>query len=371
MKELVQVHGAGVVKESRRMKGLLLDNCRYGRDVRLLLQALEAGVPVQLLEQKGTAPEGALLSNLRKRLHEDYGMDQRLARWAVESWAVALGFDLSKEKEPDPPPHPRREKEPDPPPKRLFNWLVDCGKYCLSALATISNLKRRAIRYRRSYSFYLWKDSLINLIIVIILAFILTAIISGCIRWVNPTIDVDWFYAEFLILGLILIFWFLPYNIKGWIVIIMFIPIIIWVGNKIIDSNFFLIYQSNKANSWIRSQARIVPSVILDEYKNGERVSHIYKPAAQRFRGENLSEDVMITEPPDGYYIGLRVLFYKYPVEIWVDGEYHKTVKKPFSLVSNERMILNFRNTKERISGVVVWGWAQNTPKDLLSLESS
>jgi len=123
LKELIKVHGDELVNEPTRLKGLLLDNCKHGRDLNLILKAMDLGVPVQLLEQKGTAPEGALLSNLRKRLYDDIGMDQRLAHWTVKAWALALGFDLSKEKEPDPPPPPRREKKRDPPPRNLLETL--------------------------------------------------------------------------------------------------------------------------------------------------------------------------------------------------------------------------------------------------------
>jgi F-box protein 11 len=71
---------------------LLLDHAgQYRREVRVLVSALEEKVAADLLRVSGSIPIPVLLAQLTRRLHDNVGMAEEFATWAVESWALALG----------------------------------------------------------------------------------------------------------------------------------------------------------------------------------------------------------------------------------------------------------------------------------------
>lgn len=92
LRELVARHGPGLASDARRCEGLLRDLCgAHRREINLLVNALEERVPLDLLAAQRTMPHGLLLARLSKRLEEQLGLTEEAARWAVESWALALG----------------------------------------------------------------------------------------------------------------------------------------------------------------------------------------------------------------------------------------------------------------------------------------
>jgi hypothetical protein len=90
--ELVATYGHGLCHDPRRCEGLLRDFCgQYRREIFVLVQAAKAGIAAELLAPPGPAPAPALIGRLAKRLEEDLAFAPEAARWAVESWALALG----------------------------------------------------------------------------------------------------------------------------------------------------------------------------------------------------------------------------------------------------------------------------------------
>lgn len=69
--------------------------------INLLVSAVKQSVTVYLLESTADIPTEITLSRLTKRMQDTHLCDEHHARWAVESWAVALGVvtaaDLRKE----------------------------------------------------------------------------------------------------------------------------------------------------------------------------------------------------------------------------------------------------------------------------------
>jgi hypothetical protein len=55
-----------------------------------LINALEERIPLDLLAAANSMPHELLLTRLEKRLEEQTGLTAEAARWAVESWALAL-----------------------------------------------------------------------------------------------------------------------------------------------------------------------------------------------------------------------------------------------------------------------------------------
>jgi hypothetical protein len=53
--------------------------------------ALKERVPVDLLASQNSTPPVVFLSRLTKKLQDNLGLAEEAARWAVESWALALG----------------------------------------------------------------------------------------------------------------------------------------------------------------------------------------------------------------------------------------------------------------------------------------
>lgn len=92
--EIITKYGQSICNEPSRCEGLLRDGCRNHnrREVSLLVSALKERVAVEILTHywNDTTYE-MLLKRLVKRLHDNLGITERFAYWAVESWAVALG----------------------------------------------------------------------------------------------------------------------------------------------------------------------------------------------------------------------------------------------------------------------------------------
>jgi len=92
---LIAEYGSALCRDVRRCEALLRDHCGQNRrEVNVLLAAVRARVGADLLAGRSTAPRAALLARLTRRLCDDFGLTEEAARWAVESWAIALGIEL-------------------------------------------------------------------------------------------------------------------------------------------------------------------------------------------------------------------------------------------------------------------------------------
>jgi len=90
--EMIATYGRSLVDDPRRCEALLRDLCwEHRREVNVLVSALKARVVADLLASSTNMPRDVLLGRLTKRLHDDLAMSEDAARWAVESWAQALG----------------------------------------------------------------------------------------------------------------------------------------------------------------------------------------------------------------------------------------------------------------------------------------
>lgn len=113
---MLATYGADVVADVRRCEGLLRDLCPQDkREVHVLLGALREHVPAEL-----AAPalrRGALgaIGRLARRLEDNLALAAGPARWAVESWALALGVVTAKQLAAAPPKQPRAAQVVPPP----------------------------------------------------------------------------------------------------------------------------------------------------------------------------------------------------------------------------------------------------------------
>jgi hypothetical protein len=93
LSELVGRFGIGLSRDARQCKALLADVCgdRFRGECTVLVAAVEEGVVGELLSNSIGLPKKVLLDRLSGRLQANRGVSADLARWSVESWAVALG----------------------------------------------------------------------------------------------------------------------------------------------------------------------------------------------------------------------------------------------------------------------------------------
>ncbi|MGH2367708.1 MAG: right-handed parallel beta-helix repeat-containing protein, partial [Chloroflexota bacterium] len=89
--QILATHGRALCDDPRRVEALLRDLCgERRRDVFVLVNALKVRVAADLLGWPAGVPGELLLSRLTQRLCDDLGFTPEVARWGVESWALAL-----------------------------------------------------------------------------------------------------------------------------------------------------------------------------------------------------------------------------------------------------------------------------------------
>lgn len=90
---IIAQHGRGILDSPKRIEALLRDLCgAHRREINILVGALEERVAADLMRaQQKSVPREVLLAQLTKRLQDHLAYTPEAARWAVDSWAVALG----------------------------------------------------------------------------------------------------------------------------------------------------------------------------------------------------------------------------------------------------------------------------------------
>ncbi len=89
---LIAERGLSLCDDTKRCEGLLWDLCgEQRREVRVLVLVLRDGIVQHLRGNGDGVPSSLLLGRRTARAHEEYGIAEDIARWAVESWALALG----------------------------------------------------------------------------------------------------------------------------------------------------------------------------------------------------------------------------------------------------------------------------------------
>ncbi len=90
--EIIVRYGRSLCEDPQRCEGLLRDLCgQYRKELSALVSALKEGIPAELVSSQNNVPIVVLLARLAKRLQENCALDETAAKWAVESWALALG----------------------------------------------------------------------------------------------------------------------------------------------------------------------------------------------------------------------------------------------------------------------------------------
>ncbi len=90
--EIIARFGPQLCDDPKRCEGLLRDYCgEHNREITILVAAIREGVTFELRGSQGTIPHDVLLERCAQRLRSNVGVVPHLARWSVETWALALG----------------------------------------------------------------------------------------------------------------------------------------------------------------------------------------------------------------------------------------------------------------------------------------
>ncbi len=96
LRELIENHGQSLASDPRRCEALLRDVCgAHKREIHVLVNALKGRVAEDLLGSSPQTLSELLFTRMAKRLQDEQGLEESVARWAVDSWALALGMSIS------------------------------------------------------------------------------------------------------------------------------------------------------------------------------------------------------------------------------------------------------------------------------------
>ncbi len=94
LKELVATYGTELRTDIRKTEGLLRDHCgEHKREITVLIRSMEQRIPEEINAKDDTVDQ-LQFSRLVKKLHDNEGIVEEYAKWAVESWAAALGIEI-------------------------------------------------------------------------------------------------------------------------------------------------------------------------------------------------------------------------------------------------------------------------------------
>lgn len=91
LQQLITHYGYSVFDDVKRCEALLKDFCpEHKRELNLLILSLREGVPQQLLKPAPHVGIDFTVKRLTQTLHDNLGIAEHFAFWAVESWALSL-----------------------------------------------------------------------------------------------------------------------------------------------------------------------------------------------------------------------------------------------------------------------------------------
>ena len=98
LSELLAKHGHSLCDDAKKLEGLLKDvlHNEHKRETFVLISALREGVAHELRGATSGMPPTALAAKLARQLCDNLGLDDAVARWSVESWAIALGIEITQ-----------------------------------------------------------------------------------------------------------------------------------------------------------------------------------------------------------------------------------------------------------------------------------
>jgi formylglycine-generating enzyme required for sulfatase activity len=88
---IIRRYGISICEDARRCEAMLRDLCpEFKREIFALVNAIREDIPQELIRASKAIPKELFLTELSKRLCDNLGIIDDLARWAVESWNLVL-----------------------------------------------------------------------------------------------------------------------------------------------------------------------------------------------------------------------------------------------------------------------------------------
>lgn len=88
---LLKQHGRDLYSDARRVRALLNDLCsNCDSEISVLVTAIQARIPHDLVTRSTTAPLALLLPQMEQRLRSKHAIEEQAAKWAVTTWATVL-----------------------------------------------------------------------------------------------------------------------------------------------------------------------------------------------------------------------------------------------------------------------------------------
>lgn len=95
LRTMINRHGMKIADEPRRCEGILRDQFPANSlEINLLVMAAKERIPHDLAAWEETQSADMAIAKLGRRLSARCGFDEQLARWSVESWALAMGLHI-------------------------------------------------------------------------------------------------------------------------------------------------------------------------------------------------------------------------------------------------------------------------------------
>lgn len=92
LQDIITQYGHAVCDDPNWCETLLRELCpESGREIHILINALTENIATDLIELSKDTPKDVLFPKLAERLYDNLGLAPEFARWAVETWALALG----------------------------------------------------------------------------------------------------------------------------------------------------------------------------------------------------------------------------------------------------------------------------------------
>ena len=115
LREILMTYGLGVVDDVRRCRALLLDYCgAYKAEIFVLISAQEESVAQDMRDLPAGVSLNVRVAQLTQRLVQNRAIAEDAARWAVVSWAWALGLPVTPTSGPGRDPREEKAVQPKP-----------------------------------------------------------------------------------------------------------------------------------------------------------------------------------------------------------------------------------------------------------------
>ncbi len=91
---IVQEYGADILKDPKKVNGLLKDFCPEEPRGKIfaITQCLREGIAKELIDSSKRKTIRIDMSRLIRKIHDNFGLKEDISRWAVETVALALGI---------------------------------------------------------------------------------------------------------------------------------------------------------------------------------------------------------------------------------------------------------------------------------------